>query len=263
MKIRSLVFAVVVAVTGLGAVQAADWGDLTLQFTLDGAAPAAKPLSITKDTEVCSKNKAALVDEKITVNKANGGIANVFVYLRPAADAKVAIHPDFEELAKKAVELDNKGCRFEPHAAVLWTKQELSIKNSDAVGHNTKIDTLNNPAVNPILPANGQLKQKFTKEERLPSTVSCSIHPWMTARVLVRDNPYAAVSDADGKVTIKNLPTGKWDFQIWHEGAGFVAEVKDGKGKAVKWSKGRAEFEIKKGANDYGTYKISLKDLDK
>ncbi|MFO0868226.1 MAG: hypothetical protein U0935_04705 [Pirellulales bacterium] len=233
---------------------AADWGDLTLQFVLDGKAPAAKPLTVNKDTEVCGQHK--LVDEGLTIGS-NGGIAHVFVYLRPAPGAKVAIHPDLQKLAGTEVVLDNKGCRFEPHAAVVWTSQVLLLRNSDPIGHNTKIDVLDNTPVNPIIPAGAMVKQKFAKDERLPASVSCSIHPWMTAKLLVRETPYAAVSDATGKITIPKLPAGKWQFQIWHELAGFVTEAKDGSGKAVKWAKGRADFEVKAGGTDLGTFKVA------
>jgi len=46
--------------------------------------------------------------------------------------------------------MDNKGCRFEPHAAVMWTSQTLVLKNSDPIGHNVKGDVQANPAFNPM-----------------------------------------------------------------------------------------------------------------
>ena len=44
--------------------------------------------------------------------------------------------------ASDEVVLDNKDCRFEPHVAVVRTSQKLALKNSDPVGHNSKIDPL-------------------------------------------------------------------------------------------------------------------------
>lgn len=236
--------------------QAADWGDLTLQFVVDGKTPAPKSITANKDPEVCGKHK--LVEETLTVGP-NGGIGGVFVYLR--STGKVPVHPDYEKTAKADIEIDNKGCRFEPHTVVLRVGQSLLIKNSDPIGHNTKIDFLSNPPINPIIPAGGMLKQSFKAEERLPASVSCSIHPWMTARLLVRDNPYAGSTDAEGKLTIKNVPAGKWEFQIWHEGAGFITEAKDSAGKSVKWSKGRVDWTVKAGKNDLGTFKVDAKAL--
>ncbi len=251
MRINTLIGAMSVALAMTGLVQAADWGDLTIQFQLSGKAPAAKAIKADKDVEVCGKHK--LVDESLVVGP-NGGIANVFVYLK--SEKPVAVHPDYEKASSTEVVLDNKGCRFEPQAAFLWTKQTLLLKNSDPVGHNTKIEFLSNPPINPILPANGALKQTVKKEERMPTSVSCSIHPWMQALVLVRENPYGGVTNEEGKLTIKNVPAGKWQFAVWHKRTGWIREASDASGKAVKWPKTGPEFTVKAGGTDLGVFKI-------
>jgi hypothetical protein len=105
--------------------------------------------------------------------------------------------------------------------------------------------------INPIIPANGEQKQQFPKEERLPVRVSCSIHPWMNAILVIKDSPYMAVTDEDGKFTIENLPEGEWEFQVWHESAGYIDSVKLG-GKTAKWSKGRMKQKIAAGENALG-----------
>ena len=151
--------------------------------------------------------------------------------------------------------MDNEHCRFAPHVVLLRTTQTLVVGNTDQVGHNTKVDTVANVPINPIIPAGGELKQQFPKEERLPALVSCSIHPWMSARLVVKESPYMAVSDEDGKFTIENLPVGEWTFQVWHETCGNVQQVTIG-GKATKWSRGRVEFEVEEGENDLGEIKI-------
>jgi len=256
--LRSLVGLAVVMSGALAS--AADWGDLSLQLTLDGAAPAAKKLDVNKDVAVCTMNGMKLhVDESLLVDKESKGIANVVVvlYLKPGS-AKPAIHADYDKTAKDEVVLDNKVCAFEPRVLAMRTTQTLLLKNSDAVAHNTNVSTLNNPQFNPIIPANGQMKVNLTAEERLLVPVSCSIHPWMQARLIVRDNPYFAVSDKDRKVSIKNLPAGKWTFQVMHEKCGFIQEAKKD-GKAVKWAKGRIEdVVIKKGANDLGKFAVPV-----
>ncbi len=42
----------------------------------------------------------------------------------------------------------------------------------------------------------------------------------MNAYVLIRDNPYMAVSAADGSFEIANVSAGKRDLAFWHEGQG-------------------------------------------
>ena len=117
--------------------------------------------------------------------------------------------------------------------------------NKDPIGHNTKVDSLNKP-MNPLIPAGGELEVKFEESDRLPVQVGCNIHPWMRGWLVIRDNPYFAVTDKEGNFEIKNIPAGDWQFQFWHEKAGYVREVKVD-GKDVEWSRGRVDVSIKEG----------------
>ena len=247
--IRRFSLAVLVAAICLPAVASAEWGNLKGQFVFDGTPPKQPEITVTKDVEFCGKFD--LLAENVVVDPDSKGIANVVVYLYPGRRQKVEVHPSYEAAAKEPVAFDNIGCRFEPHIVTLMTGQTLKIGNKDAVGHNTKMDCLSNAPINPIIPANQTLEQTFSKEERLPVTVSCNIHPWMTARVVIKEHPYMAVSGADGTFEIKNLPAGEWTFQVWHEESGYVQDVKLG-GKKTEWSKGRFDLEIESGDNDLG-----------
>ena len=88
--------------------------------------------------------------------------------------------------------------------------------------------------------------------------VGCNIHTFMGGKLLVRKSPYAAVSQADGKFEIKNLPAGKeLEFQFWHEKKGNLKEValKGATGGKAD-TKGRAKIMIKAGSNDLGDIKL-------
>lgn len=232
----------------------ADWGDLTATFVFDGVAPKAKALVINKDEAVCGKH--GLVDESLLVNSANNGIENVIVYLYVARGGKKPpVHESYKASEKAPVICDNHQCRFEPHVTAVRTTQTLVAGNKDTIGHNMNVATLKNPAQNILIPAGGQLKLNMTIEESLPTPISCNIHPWMKGYLVVKDHPYVGVSDKNGKLAIKNLPAGKWTFQIWQESAGFVTGGKQN-GKPVKWEKGRVEIDVKSGANDLGEIKL-------
>ena len=43
----------------------------------------------------------------------------------------------------------------------------------------------------------------------------------MSGWVIARDNPYVAVSKADGTFEIKDLPAGELEFLAWHERPGY------------------------------------------
>ncbi len=232
------------------------WGSLKGKFIYDGSPPEPSPLTITKDREVCGKLN--LVDESIVVNKENQGLANVvvFLYLKRGQDPPQS-HESYAETADARVELDNKQCRFEPHVCLLRTSQTLVIKNSDSVGHNTNIAAKNNASFNQTVPAGSELEHKFTETERRPATVGCNIHPWMTGWVLPQDTPYFAVSGKDGEFEIKDLPSGTWTFQVWHEKARSIGNI-EVNGKAAKWSKGRVDVTITADAiTDFGDIKFS------
>ena len=147
--------------------------------------------------------------------------------------------------------LDNKDCRFEPHVAFVQTGQTLVLKNSDTVGHNSNVATLKNPPSNSLIPNGEERSITFNDDEAIPAQVTCNIHPWMKAWLVVRDNPYAAVSKADGSFEIKHLPAGEVELQMWHEKAGYIGEIKVG-GQVEKTAKGRKKVQVAAAGTDLG-----------
>ena len=119
------------------------------------------------------------------------------------------ISPTYDEDLDKEVLLDNVYCRFEPHVQFLQTGQKLIVGNKDDEGHNTNISvtSVGNVAFNEIIPAMGKLEKTFAKPERRQVEVKCNIHPWMSAILVIKDHPYMAKTDKDGKFEIKDLPT--------------------------------------------------------
>jgi plastocyanin len=232
-----------------GSVQAADWGTLTGRFVYDGKAPTPQAVDTAKDP-LC---KVKVTDEGLLVDD-KGGLANAIIMLRTK---NVAVNPEYEKTATADVDFDNKDCHFQPHVAIVRLSQTLLVKNSDPTGHNTNISPLVNPAINPVLAAGGDpLKHKFQAEEALPVKVGCNIHPWMGGWIVVRKDPYAAVSDKTGAFTIKDLPAGpELEFKLWQERSGYLknATFKGGKADA----KGSFKMKLKPGVNDLGDIKVS------
>ena len=116
---------------------------------------------------------------------------------------------------------------FLSHVAAMRVGQALMIKNSDPVGHNTKISSKKNPPFNQIIPQGGTTLYKPTKAENSgPVPVSCSIHPWMSSFLLIHENGYLAVSKDDGSFEIPNLPAGvELEFRVWQEKLGFFNDI--------------------------------------
>jgi len=131
--------------------------------------------------------------------------------------------------------MDQKGCKFEPHAMIVPPGTDLSLLNPDKIGHNfhtTPLDATN-PGFNRMMPPSDEKMvvkggKYFVEPEIIK--VQCDIHPWMTGFVVVHDPRFAAITPADGTFEIKNVPPGKYDVVIFHElGEQTVkVEVKDG-----------------------------------
>jgi len=238
----------------IGTAFAADWGHLSATFAYDGPPPTAKKVSITSDKQFCGKFN--VVDESLVVNADNGGVANVIVYMYVGRGGKKPpIHESYAATEAAKVILDNKHCRFDPHVVLLRTTQTLVAGNTDAIGHNTNFTTFRNKAHNTLIPAGGKEELRFPLEEPLPVPVACNIHPWMKGYLVVKDHPYMGASDPNGELTIKNIPAGEWTFQLWHEKAGYLREVKVN-GTPTEWKRGRLTIDIKPGENNLGDVRI-------
>jgi hypothetical protein len=46
--------------------------------------------------------------------------------------------------------------------------------------------------------------------------LGCNIHDWMVGYVYVTDDPWFAVSDAQGRVQLDSVPVGSYAVSLWH-----------------------------------------------
>ena len=85
----------------------------------------------------------------------------------------------------------------------------LVVVNGDPVLHNTHGHYGKRTAFNMALPNEGQ---RIPTELKRAGTVciDCDAHGWMEGWIYVVDNPYYAVTGADGKFTITDVPPGNY-----------------------------------------------------
>lgn len=229
--------------------EAAEWGTLTGQFIYTGKASQPAKLDISRDQEICGKFSDQLVDESFVVGK-NGGLKNVFIYLRESKLDPARIHASYQELPA-SVTIQNKGCIFQPHVAGLWVnKQQLQAVNLDLCAHGFQVKAYRNNSLNQLLPPDAKMLHQFEYGEKLPLRMSCSIHPWQEGWLVALNHPYFGTSNDLGQFTIKNLPVGDWEFQLWHEKAGYLVAKEE-------WKRGRIKLKIAAGKNDLGVIKVT------
>jgi hypothetical protein len=192
----------------------------------------------------------------------DGGVANVFVWLKPAnGDHFKLTEADLKPFKDSQVTLRQPHCAYLPHAFTLFpsyfddktkrqkpTGQKLLVKNDAKFVHNTKWSGVGQRGDDKLI-APGR---EITVEPTLKPTASeisfgCSAHVWMTAVARAFDHPFATVTDANGNFVIKNVPLGVELYVVaWHEKAGYAVEGgKDG--VKMKLTDGeRVSFTIKK-----------------
>jgi hypothetical protein len=232
---------------------AADWGTLKGRFVYDGTPPKEQSIDTSKEL-ACSKHK--VVNEDLVVNPDNHGLVNVVVFV---SSKKVKENPEYKKTANDKVTIDNNGCRFEPHILPMRLTQSLVIKNSDPFSHNSNLAPLGDRSENPVITSDTEYAYgKFNKAQKTPVPVQCNIHPWMKGYIVVKDNPYIAVSDNDGNFEIKDLPAEELEFTVWQEKSGWLPAKSD-------WDPKKAIFKmkIKPGENDLGEIKVSPKLFEK
>jgi len=170
------------------------------------------------DGPYCLKD-GKVYDEKWVVDPKNRGLQWTFVWLSNGKDA-VPIHPKLKKLAKDVVEIDQPVCMYVPHGIALREGQTLLAKNNARVSHNI-LYIGPNGAGNPLILPGKEFKLEGLKASPAPTSMSCSIHPWMKAWVRVFDHPYYAVTDKDGNFEIKDAPAGKYNLVVWHGSGGY------------------------------------------
>lgn len=206
------------------ALQLARAGDITGTITLKGTPPAERELTPIKDDPNCGPMyPGALPTTHFYVVSASGGLADVVVTLKGMTATSTGA-------SAEPVVLDQKGCLYVPQILAVQTGQKVIVKNSDPCVHNVHTKPTANAEANQVqMPGGADLTFTFDKPEPFLK-FQCDVHPWMFAWVTVVDNPYFALSDKDGKFTIKNVPPGKYTLQFAHRKLGTQTadiEVKD------------------------------------
>ncbi len=235
-----------------------DWGHLTGQIVVEGDLKEIpeEPVGDHADKAACLVDGKVPLDDNILVDEESKGLQNVFVYMYLKKKPDVAVHPSYAKAKETPVVLDNVKCRFVPYATFVQTGQKLTLKNSDAVGHNCHITTMKNEH-NVNLPPNGTVDLELKNADTRPGNVTCDLHKWMDSVIFTRDNPYVAITDAQGKFTIENLPAGEWEFQFWHKKSGYLKKLAIDGMKVSR--KGVVEAGIKSGeSTDLGVCKLPV-----
>jgi hypothetical protein len=187
----------------------ADGGTIKGKVIYKGTVPT-KTVLPTKDKETCGGPRK----DPLVIVGPGGEVKEAVVHLKEVGKGK-----EWVKAAKKP-EIDNVKCVFVPHVQVIPTGM-VDIVNNDPVLHNTHGYYGTNTAFNVALPIQGG---RVSKPLRRPGVVrvDCDAHGWMEGWIYVVDNPYYALTAADGTFTISDVPPGNYTLVVWQEHTGLT-----------------------------------------
>ena len=222
---------------GYSAIDVPDGGTIVGVVRFDGPTPVPRRLDVTTREDVCHRDP--IHSEKLVVSS-DRGVRWAVVSIKKITEGKP--FPTYDGREDERPTLDQTGCVFTPHVAVVPKRQPLRILNNDGVLHNVHTWPRKNRSKNVAMPGGvKEMNLKFRRNERI--RVTCDVHSWMEAWIVVTEHPYYAVSDADGGFTLTGVPPGTYTLRLWHETLGEAEQQVTVKPK----SESRVEFTLRQG----------------
>lgn len=191
-------------------------GRITGTVEFDGAFPADTVIQLTPEQTGCGQS---VVDHRVERNGTH--VSGVAVWLTD-------IRQGLPLPVDRRFELENDECVIVPGVQTVVAGGTLNVINTDVAMHRNRITDVATGKVEAIAPFNdnGQVipfDRLLTKPAELE--VTCELHPWSRAYILVLDHPYSAISGKSGEFSIEGVPAGTYHLRAWHPVLGLVDQA--------------------------------------
>jgi plastocyanin len=117
----------------------------------------------------------------------------------------------------KPADMDQRNMQFAPHVLPIVAGTTVRFLNSDPSAHN--VFSPDREKYDLGTWAQGQTKDHtFATCAKAPCVYVqlCRVHPEMEAYIAVLQNPFYAVTKADGQFLIDDVPPGTYSVAVWH-----------------------------------------------
>lgn len=189
-------------------------GTVTGRVVLTGTPPAAQMIRVDGDKTCATLVPGAARQTEGYVVGADGALANVFVYVKTGLEGRSFPVPS------EPVVVDQQRCWYTPRVVGVRVGQPFQVLNSDPLLHNVRAEAAINQAFNQGQPVQGVRYSHTFSTDEVMVALRCDVHAWMNAWVGVMNHPYFAVTGADGRFSLPDLPAGTYTVEAWHEAAG-------------------------------------------
>jgi plastocyanin len=111
---------------------------------------------------------------------------------------------------------------FLPHVLAVPVGTKVTFRNEDSIFHNVFSLSKPNQFDTGLYKQGGSYAATF----RHPGVVQtlCNIHSSMLGFIYVVDSPFYAQADGSGAFSIKGVPPGDYELNVWHEAASKTAQ---------------------------------------
>jgi hypothetical protein len=181
-----------------------------------------------------------IVRDRLIFDRATGGVANALVYLVKPTSVRHQARQD----KPRALNLVADRGVFVPHVVAAMEETKIVVETNDPIAYNFHVcapiasarfpsfargaggpppDSRLGPAdhLNVIFKGggdgHGRSLSVMPRAIPWPVDVRDDIHPWMSAWWMIFDHPYFAVTDSQGRFTLRDVPTGPQRLVVWHE----------------------------------------------
>jgi hypothetical protein len=118
-------------------------------------------------------------------------------------------------------ELRLKDCRIGPFVTPVRNAHPIVIRNDDPIAHDIQAYSMSDKHVfqmfnKPTVPESTALKKVQIRKGHYLFKTQCGVHDFMQSWGMAVGNPYFAVTSADGRFTMSDVPPGVYDVVAWH-----------------------------------------------
>jgi plastocyanin len=165
-----------------------------------------QPSAVNGQVEVVKGN----AEKEVATRKNAPDFSNVVVWIMPLDQSPAPASP-----AAPHPQLVQRNKSFEPHVLVIRVGSTVDFPNKDPFFHNV-FSLFDGKRFDLGLYEGGSTNSARFDRPGI-SFLFCNIHPEMSAVVIAVATPYFAVSDHSGRVTMPNLPNGRYLMHVWYE----------------------------------------------